>query len=157
MQESCDDAITVSSTNPHVCGTRRCPPPLAVCTNRRHLCPLQALLQSRIARNADFAVMLGDAHLEAIGEDTYTKLMRGCILLGGPGPEPRLSDSLPGVRQPRTPPSVQPFAGLLTLSGCCSNSGEGREMSCGHVSDASSSSLLCCALRCITASVLCCA
>lgn len=83
-------------TNPQVCGTSRCPP--TVCTDRVQLHPVQALLQSRITRNADFAVMLGEAHLEAIGEDTYTKLMRGYILLGGPGPEPRLSDSL--VRQP---------------------------------------------------------
>ena len=67
----------------------------------RDACPLQALLQSNIARNADFAVMLGDAHLDALGEDTYTELMRGYLMLGGPNPEPRLSDSL--VREPCFP------------------------------------------------------
>ena len=78
---------------------------------------MQALLQSRITRNADFAVMLGEAHLEAIGEDTYSKLMRGYILLGGPGPETRPSDSL--VRQPCFLPSLLPLAGLPIFSGCC--------------------------------------
>ena len=81
---------------------------------------MQALLQSRITRNADFAVMLGEAHLDTLGEKTYTKLMRGYILLGGPGPEPCPSNSL--VRQPYFSPSVLPLAGLPIVSGCCSSS-----------------------------------
>ena len=94
-------------TSPDVWGTSCCPP--TVCTDRRQLQPVQALLQSKIARNADFAVMLGEAHMDALGEDTYTKLMQDYVALGGPQPEPRLSDSL--VRQPCFP--VCAFIGRL--------------------------------------------
>ena len=55
---------------------------------------MQVLLQSTIALNVDFALMLGNVHLDALGEDTYTELMRGYRMLSGPDSEPRLSDSL---------------------------------------------------------------